>query len=65
MPDRAVDGSVLPLILIKRVFPLKYCPLANSEFYHISYTVVPEEDTTNYCPQDTTDFYTFASEPAI
>jgi len=58
---RLVDGSVIPLIMIRRVLPLKYCPLAID--YYIQYTIVPEEDSANYCPQDTTDFYTFDTAP--
>ncbi len=63
MPERVVDGSIVPLIGIRRALPLKYCPQANSEFYHIAYTIIPEQFMANYCPQNTTDFYTFASEP--
>lgn len=62
MGDRVVDGSILPLILIKRVYPLKYCPLSQPSYF-IDYTVIPDEDTVNYCPQDITDFYSFTSEP--
>ena len=55
MSDRPVDGSVLPLISIKRILPFKYCPLAID--YFINYDLIPEEDTVKYCQQSNDEFY--------
>lgn len=51
MADRVVDGSIIPLIRIFRKTLFKYCPQASSGFYDIAYTIIPEQDTVNYCPQ--------------
>lgn len=51
MPDRVVDGSIIPLIRIYREFPFKYCPQASSGFYDIQFDVIPAQDIINYCPQ--------------
>lgn len=60
-----VIGRIHPYRIITGSFPLRYCPqdviFLNS--YHIEFTVVPEEDTSNYCPQDVTGFYDFATAP--
>jgi len=63
---RLVDGSVIPLILIKRVIPLiplEYCPVASEDYYFLDYTILLPFRLIDYCPQDTTDFYTFSSPP--
>lgn len=35
---------------------LKYCPQDITNFYTIDYDVIPEENFTNYCPQDDSTF---------
>lgn len=55
--SRLVDGSVLPLIFIKKAFSMKYCPQNIDGFYRVIYQITPVEDLVRYCPQDITDFY--------
>jgi hypothetical protein len=40
-----------------------YCPFSAPRYYKIDFKVIPEEDTSNYCPQDTTGFFDFDTAP--
>lgn len=55
------DGSEVPLISLSRGGTFKYCPLLIS--LQINHTVIPLQTLVNYCPQDTTGFYTFDNPP--
>jgi len=60
-----VIGKVDNYEIITGPFGTRYCPFdaIATDVYRINFVIVPEEDATNYCPQDTTGFYDFDQSP--
>ena len=60
-----VIGKVDPYKIITGPFRLRYCPFDTryTGIYNIDYDFVIEQDYVNYCPQNTTGFYDFATAP--
>lgn len=60
-----VIGKVDPYKIITGPFRLRYCPFdaRYTDIYRIDYTFIIKQDYVNYCSQDTTGFYDFATAP--
>lgn len=63
--EMKVIGKVDSYRIITGPFSTRYCPFnwQSPDIYFIDYTIIPKQDYTNYCQQNITGFYDFATAP--